>query len=137
MAKKKAKKQADVTVGEAVVTDVVINSMKIGKSSDELSFTALKPQGHETLARLVENEERVSVTISLKGKPDPKFAPMEAYAIMTGYKINKTSDSPTFKGLKFSPGQHERISRLIESEEEVVLTLQQVQKELEFPEEKE
>ena len=81
---------------------------------------------------MVENEERVAVQISLLGKTDPQFPPMEAIATMTGWKINKTSDAPTFKGLKFSPKQHERISRLIEAEETVELSIQQIQAELDL-----
>lgn len=119
-------------VGKAVVTDVTINSVTIGKNSDTLSFTSLKPKEHELLALMVENEERVAVKISLKGKADPNFPPMEAIAIMAGYKINKGSDKPTFKALKFSPSHHERISRLIESEEEVELSIQQIQAELDL-----
>ncbi len=126
------KTQEDVKVGDAITVEVVINSVKIGKKEDVLSFTALKPDDHEILAKLVEDSERVAVTISLSGEPDPKFLPMEAHATLTGYTINKTSDQPKFKGLKFSPGQHERISRLIESEEEITLSIQQIQKQLEF-----
>ena len=128
----KDKKQEDVKVGDAITTEVVINSLKIGKSSDTLLFTSLKADDYKKIGCFVENEEQVIVEIALLGKADPKFPPMAAHAIMTGYKINKNTDAPVFKGLKFSPGQHERISRLIEAEEIVMLSIQQIQKQLEF-----
>lgn len=122
--------QQDVKVGDAIICETTINSLKVGKNEDVLSFTSLKPTEHETLSKLIEDGERVAVTIALPGEPDPNFPPMEAHATMVGYTINKNTDAPKFKGLKFSPGQHERISRLIESEEKVTLTIQQIQKQL-------
>ncbi len=131
MSKKQTTKEPEEKLGQLVETIAVINSCTVGKHSDKLSFSALSfnESDNEILAHMVKNEEDVRLTIDLQ-KPDENFPPIQTDAKLKKCTINKTVDSPNLINMQFSSGQISQLTNYIRAEEEIKITIQQIQKEL-------
>lgn len=119
-----------------IQTTAVVNGLTIGIHEDKISFTSLSLTGddNELISEIIQSESPVSLTISLQGKADKKFPPVEVQGSLKKYTINKTCDSPDIKGIQFSTNQVQQLTNYIRSEEEIDLKLTQLQQELGFEE---
>lgn len=124
-------KETKTKLGKKVETTAVIKSCTVGCHSDKLYFSTLSfnEGDNKELAHMIKNEETVRVTIALQ-KPDKNFPPIQTEANLKNCTINKTCDNPNLINMKFSSGQIERITNYVRAEEEIRLTIQQIQNEL-------
>lgn len=91
---------------------------------DELMFEA-KDNG--TLTEMLRHNAPVLLTISLDGEQS-----IQSSGTLTKSEVNVTNQNPKFTGLRFSPGQCEKLIRLMRSEADITVTIEQSQGELDL-----
>lgn len=114
-----------------VRTTAVIHSIGVGCHSDSISFTAFSMDAGDNplMTQLIKKESDVILRIDLE-KPDKNFPRIEAKVKLKGFTIKKTCDSPKIANLQFSSDQIQQIANYVRSEQEIVLSLTQLQGEL-------
>ncbi len=122
------KKQAKL--GKHVTETAKIKSCSIGIHADNLVFCELNfsSEDQQVVSQLIKGEDAVLVTIEIP--TDAKWPKITAEATLKASKISKTCDNPSLVGLQFSTKQIGQLTNLIRTEEEIQLTITQVQAEL-------
>ena len=130
MAKKK-----EATNGKSVITTAKLKSCTVGIHADKLVFMELNftAEDNEVITELVKNEDDVLVTFGIPD--DASWPEITSNAKLKASKISKTCDNPILTGLQFSAGQVEQVTNLIRAEQEIRLSLTQVQGQLQFQQE--
>jgi len=136
MAKKK-----EATNGKSVITTAKLKSCTVGIHADKLVFMELNftAEDNEVITELVKNEDDVLVTFGIPKDwtfgDDANWPEITSNAKLKASKISKTCDNPILTGLQFSAGQVEQVTNLIRAEQEIRLSLTQVQGQLQFQQE--
>lgn len=124
------KNEEPLKLGRSVVVSAKIKDLTVGKHSDKINWTDLNFSAaqSEIVTEMVKQECEVLVTIDLP-TPDPKFK-MQSKATLKSSKISKTCDAPSLVNMQFSTKQVMQLSNLIRSEEEISLSITEIQPEL-------
>ncbi len=121
MAKKKTK------VGPSISAVAKIEKITAGRKGDAIKFDELmfEPKDNATLTEMLRKGSPVNLTIQLEGDK-----PIQSSGTLTKSEVNVTNQNPKLSGVSFSPDQHAELIRLMRSEAEVLVTIEQTQGEL-------
>ncbi len=126
MARKASKK-----VGPSISAMAKIEKITAGRKGDAIKFDELmfEPKGNAVLIEMLRKGSPVLLTILLDGD-----SPIQSSGTLTSSVVNVTNQNPKFSGVSFSPEQHAELVRLMRSDAEVTVTIEQTQGELPFEE---
>lgn len=87
------------------------------------------------MAAMIKNEAgpKVMVTIDLP-TPDKDFPPIQGQATLKKLSVHKTCDEPKLVGMQISTGQVAQAASYIRAEQELEVTIEQIENELPFEE---
>jgi hypothetical protein len=126
--------------GGTIKTTCRIHSLTVGIHEDRVSFGALSvdAQSHGLLTKLVRQGAEIILGLELPGKPDKDFPRIEQKVKFKSYAIKKSVDTPDIVNLVFSTGQIAQLVNYIRAEQELTITITQLQGQLfdDPPEEK-
>ena len=126
-----AKRKATGKVGPSISGMAKIERITAGRKGDAIKFDELmfEPKDNAVLTKMLRKGAPVLLGISLDGE-----TPMQSAGTLTSSVVNVTNQNPKFSGVSFSPDQHAELVRLMRSDAEVTVTIEQSQGELEFQE---
>jgi hypothetical protein len=121
----KAKKK----VGPSISAMAKIEKITAGRKGDAIKFDELmfEPKDNALLTTMLRKGAPVLLTILMDGD-----TPIQSPGTLTKSEINVTNQNPKFSGVSFSPDQHAELVRLMRSDAEVTVTIEQSQGELPF-----
>lgn len=116
-------------VGPSISAVAKIERITAGRKGDAIKFDELMfdPKGNADLTEMLRKGSPVLLTISLDGND-----PIRSSGTLTSSVVNVTNQNPKFSGVSFSPDQHAELVRLMRSDAEVTVTIEQSQGELDF-----
>lgn len=116
-------------VGPSISAVAKIEKITCGRKGDAIKFDELMfaPKDNGTLTEMLRKGSPVLLTISLDGD-----SPIQSSGTLTSSVVNVTNQNPKFSGVSFSPEQHAELVRLMRSDAEVTVSIEQSQGELDF-----
>ncbi len=119
MAKKK--------VGPSISATAKIEKITCGRKGDAIKFDELLFDGKQNaeLIHMLRKGNPVLLTIDEDGE-----TPIQSAGTLTRSEANVTNQNPKFSGVSFSPDQHAELVRLMRSDAEITVTIEQAQGEL-------
>ena len=116
-------------VGPSISAMAKIEKITAGRKGDAIKFDELmyEPKDNAVLTKMLRKGSPVLLTISLDGD-----APIQSSGTLTSSVMNVTNQNPKFSGVSFSPEQHAELVRLMRSDAEVTVAIEQSQGELDF-----
>ncbi len=120
-------------VGPSISATAKIEKITAGRKGDAIKFDELmfEPKDNAVLTTMLRKGSPVLLTIGLDGE-----TPMQSAGTLTSSVVNVSNQNPKFSGVSFSPDQHAELVRLMRSDAEVTVAIEQSQGELPFEEDK-
>ena len=116
-------------VGPSINARAKIEKITAGRKGDAIKFDELmfEPKDNATLTTMLRKGSPVLLAIQMEAE-----TPMQSAGTLTKSELNVTNQNPKFSGLSFSPDQHAELIRLMRSDAEITVTIEQSQGELDF-----
>ena len=119
----------DTKVGPSISATAKIEKITCGRKGDAIKFDELLYDGKQNakLIDMLRKGNPVLLTIDPDGDSPIQI---QSPGTLTQSEANITNQNPKFSGVSFSPEQHAELVRLMRSDAEVTVTIEQSQGEL-------